>query len=99
MDEMVPAFTSMHENGGDLPTEDIFGFAHQYFSDMYTGLYNVSEYTIWKSSVDQTPIYDWMARMLATLQWARPTKHWVVKAPSHLSSLPLVSRPSPTPGW
>ncbi len=90
MDEMVPAFTSMHENGGNLPTEDIFGFAHQFSSDMYTGIYNVPEYTIWKSSVDQLPIYDWMRRMLATLQWARPTTHWVVKAPSHLSSLPLV---------
>jgi hypothetical protein len=28
--------------------------------------------------------------MLRTLQWATPTEHWVVKAPSHLSSLPLV---------
>jgi hypothetical protein len=28
--------------------------------------------------------------MLQTLQWATPTGRWVVKAPSHLSSLPLV---------
>ena len=49
MDEIVPAFTTMHENGGNLPTEDIFGFAHQFSSDMYTGLYNVAEYTIWRS--------------------------------------------------
>jgi hypothetical protein len=28
--------------------------------------------------------------MLQTLQWATPTVHWVVKAPSHLSALPLV---------
>ncbi len=37
MDEMVPAFTAMHENGGRLPTECIFVFAHQFSSDMYTG--------------------------------------------------------------
>ena len=37
MDEMVPAFTAMHENGGRLPTECIFAFAHQFSSDMYTG--------------------------------------------------------------
>jgi hypothetical protein len=90
MDEMVPAFTAMHENGGNLPTEDIFGFAHQFSSDMYTGLYNVAEYTIWRSSQDQSPIYDWHRRMLQTMQWARPTTRWVIKAPSHLSSLPLV---------
>jgi hypothetical protein len=90
MDEMVPAFTTMHENGGNLPTEDIFGFAHQFSSDMYTGLYNVAEYTIWRSSQDQAPIYEWHRRMLQTMQWATPTTRWVLKAPSHLSALPLV---------
>ena len=67
MDEMVPAFTAMHENGGNLPTEDIFGFAHQFSSDMYTGLYNVADYTIWRSTQDQSPIYDWHRRMLQTM--------------------------------
>jgi hypothetical protein len=90
MDEMVPAFTSMHENGGHLPTECIFAFAHQFSSDIFTGLYNIPSYTIWKSGVDQTPIYDWHRRMLKTLQWATPTERWVVKAPSHLSELPLL---------
>ncbi len=55
MDEMVPAFTAMHENGGRLPTECIFIFAHQFSSDMYTGLFNVADYTIWKSTQDQSP--------------------------------------------
>ena len=92
MDEMVPAFTSMHENGGRLPTECIFIFAHQFSSDMYTGEYNVADYTIWKSTQDQSPIYDWHKRHLQTLQWVTPqeTVRWVVKAPSHLSALPLV---------
>jgi hypothetical protein len=90
MDEMVPAFTSMHENGGGLPTECIFAFAHQFSSDVFTGIYNVPSYTIWKSGVDQRPIYEWHRKMLQTLQWARPTERWVVKAPSHLSHLDLL---------
>jgi hypothetical protein len=90
MDEMVPAFTAMHENGGNLPTECIFAFAHQFSSDMFTGIYNVPSYTIWKSGIDQAPIYEWHRRMLQTLQWATPTERWVVKAPSHLSHLPLL---------
>ncbi|HUD15923.1 MAG TPA: sulfotransferase [Acidimicrobiales bacterium] len=90
MDEMVPAFTAMHENRGHLPTECIFSFAHQFSSDVWTGLYNVPSYTIWRSGVDQTPIYDWHRKMLQTLQWGAPTERWVLKAPSHLSSLPLV---------
>ena len=92
MDEMVPAFTAMHENGGRLPTECIFSFAHQFSSDIFTGLYNVGEYTVWRSGIDQSPIYDWHKRHLQTLQWVaeRPTTRWVVKAPSHLSALPLL---------
>jgi hypothetical protein len=90
MDEMVPAFTAMHENGGGLPTECIFAFAHQFSSDLFTGMYNVPSYTIWKSGLDQAPSYQWHHRMLQTLQWAQPTERWVVKAPSHLSALPLV---------
>jgi hypothetical protein len=92
MDEIVPAFTSMHENGGRLPTECIFAFSHQFSSDVFTGLYNVAEYTVWRSGVDQSPIYDWHKRHLQTLQWVaeRPTVRWVLKAPSHLSALPLV---------
>jgi len=92
MDEIVPAFTAMHENGGRLPTECIFAFAHQFSSDLYTGLYNVSDYTMWRSGIDQAPIYEWHKRHLQTLQWVgeRPTPRWVVKAPSHLSALPLL---------
>jgi len=95
MDAMVPAFTAMHENGGHLPTECIFLFAHQFSSDMFTGIYNVPSYTIWKSGVDQTPAYEWHRQMLQTLQWSPKsdggvTPTWVVKAPSHLGSLDLV---------
>jgi hypothetical protein len=90
MDEMVPAFTAMHENGGDLPTECIFAFAHQFSTDMFTGLYNVGSYTVWRSEVDQAPIYGWHRRMLQTLQWRAAHRRWVVKAPSHLSALPLL---------
>lgn len=92
MDEMVPAFTAMHENGGRLPTECIFIFAHQFSTDLFTGLYNVPDYTVWRSEVDQAPIYDWHRRHLQTLQWVsgQPASRWVLKAPSHLSDLPLV---------
>jgi hypothetical protein len=80
----------MHENRGHLPTECIFLFAHQFSSDQFTGLYNVPTYTIYKSGLDQGPAYDWHRHHLQTLQWARPTEHWVVKAPSHLNQLPMV---------
>lgn len=90
MDEMVPAFTGMHENRGHLPTECIFAFMHQLSSDQFVGLYDVPSYTIWRAGLDQRPIYDWHRRMLQTLQWGAPTGRWLLKAPSHLTSLGLV---------
>jgi hypothetical protein len=90
MDEMVPSFTGMHESRGHWPTECIFAFMHQFSSDQFVGLYNIPDYTIWRSGLDHTPEYDWHRRMLLTLQSAAPTQRWLLKAPSHLSSLALV---------
>lgn len=90
MDEMVPAFTAMHENRGHLPTECIFFFAHQFSSDLFTGLYHVPSYTVWRSGLDDRPAYAWHRAMLQTLQHGRPPRRFVLKAPSHLSSLDLV---------
>ncbi len=39
---------------------------------MYTGLYNVADYTVWRSGQDQAPIYDWHRRHLQTLQHVTP---------------------------
>jgi hypothetical protein len=88
MDEMVPAFTAMHKNRGHLPTECIFAFAHQFASDQFLGLYNVPSYAM--GGFEDTPRYGWHRRMLQTLQWGAPTQRWVLKAPSHLSSLTTV---------
>ena len=89
MDEMVPAFTGMHENRGFLPTECIFAFAHQFSTDMFTGLFNVPGYVMHRAGCDRGPEYAWHRRTLATLQSDHPGR-WVLKAPSHLSSLPAL---------
>jgi hypothetical protein len=62
---------------------------------LFTGLYNIPSYTIWKSTADQGPAYAWHKAMLQTLQWepegeGRHRRAFVVKAPSHLADLPLV---------
>ncbi len=89
MDEMVPAFTGMHENRGFLPTECIFAFAYQCSTDMYTGLYDVPTYTMYRAGEDRRPEYAWHRRLLATLGSRHPGR-WVLKAPSHLSALPTL---------
>ena len=84
MDEIVPAFTAMHESRGHWPTECIFAFMHQFSSDQFIGLYDIPSYTIWRCGLDQQPIYDWHRKMLQTLQSKAPTERWLLKAPSHL---------------
>jgi hypothetical protein len=90
MDEMVPSLTGMHENRGHWPTECIFAFMHQFSSDQFVGLYDIPGYTIWRSGLDHGPIYQWHRQMLQTLQSQAPTERWLLKAPSHLTSLAYV---------
>jgi hypothetical protein len=90
MDEIVPAVTAMHESHGHWPTECIFAFMHQFSSDQFVGMYDIPSYTIWRSGLDQQPIYDWHRRMLQTLESQALTERWLLKAPSHLTSLSYV---------
>ncbi|MFP6640667.1 MAG: sulfotransferase, partial [Myxococcota bacterium] len=95
MDAIDPAFSAMHENAGHLPSECIFIFAHQFATDMWVGTYPVPSYTTWLSSADIQPIYDYHRRFLQLLQSRHRGERWVLKAPSHLSSLPLLFQTYP----
>jgi hypothetical protein len=88
MDAAVPAFTAMHENAGQLPTECIFVFAHELATDLFTGEFHVPSYTLWLARRDLVPVYRAHRRFLALLQSRHRGARWVLKAPSHLGSLP-----------
>jgi hypothetical protein len=86
-DEVVPAYRTMHENGGALPQEDIFLMAHEFMSAHFLGCYDVPTYAGWMVSTDIRPAYRYQRRMMQLLQWKHGGKRWVLKAPSHLSTL------------
>lgn len=90
MDEIVPAVVTMQEIGGDLPTECIYLFAHQFASDMWIGTYNIPSYTRWMVGSDPAPVYAYHRRMLQLLQWRHRLDRWVLKGPSHLHNLPAL---------
>ena len=90
MDAAVPAMTGMHENAGDLPTECIFLFAHQFATDMFTGEFHVPGYTLWLHAQDLSPAYAYHRRLLQLLQSRHRAERWVLKAPSHLGRLPTL---------
>jgi len=86
-DEVVPAYRTMHENGGALPQEDIFLMAHEFLSVHFSGCYDVPSYAVWMARADVRPAYRYQRRMMQLLQWKHGGKRWVLKAPSHLSTL------------
>jgi hypothetical protein len=90
MDETVPAFTTMQEVAGHLPSECIFLFAHQIASDKWIGEFNVPSYMRWTVTTDQRPAYAYHRRLLQVLQSRHRGARWVLKAPSHLHNLPLL---------
>ena len=86
-DHIVPAMRTMHELGAELPNECIYIFAHEFASDMFTGFFRIPSYTLWKGTADPAPWYAYHRRFLKLLQWKRPRRRWVLKAPSHMSHL------------
>ncbi len=87
-ERICPEYLTMHENGGDLPTECIFVTAHTFMSEHWSGVHDVPTYNRWLQRTDLRPAYRWHRRHLAHLQHhTPPSGRWVLKAPSHLSAL------------
>lgn len=90
MGQVDPAFPAMHELAAELPTECIYILAHQFASHMFVGEFNVPSYAVWVMTADLIPAYAYHRRFLQLLQWRCRGARWVLKAPSHLSSLPTL---------
>lgn len=87
MNEALPELVTMHELRADLPNECIYFFGHDFASDTYTGFYEVPSYTMWMAGRDTRGDYATHRRLLQLLQWGRPRRRWVLKAPSHMNQL------------
>ena len=86
-DQVVPEYAAMHELGATIPVECIMLTAHSFRSDQLSGAHQVPRYATWLAGADLRPAYACHREMLQLLQWRTPAARWVLKAPSHLSSL------------
>lgn len=86
----VPALDTMHEHRADVPSECIHLFGLDFASDIFTGAYQVPNYTMWMARRDKRGDYATHRRLLKLLQWGRERQRWVMKAPSHMSQLPAL---------
>jgi hypothetical protein len=83
---VTPEYQTMHENRGDAPNECILGTMSAFAADYWSGGHDVPEYARWLARSDMHLSYRFHRQLLQLLQGTTP-EPWVLKAPSHLSSL------------
>ena len=90
IDFLMPDFKTVHLIDARLPQECIAITSHDFRSHVFESMYYVPSYRTWYDGQDKRPAYEFHRRFLQHLQWRCPGKHWVLKAPSHLLSLPAL---------
>jgi Sulfotransferase family len=87
---VVPTYATMHEMGAEIPNECIVAMSCTFMSENITAQYQIPSYNAWLYRQDLRYAYAYYKRMLKLLQWRNPRRHWLLKAPSHLGSLPVL---------
>jgi hypothetical protein len=85
---VTPEYLTMHENGGNVPNEDLLIDMLEFASDQFMGSYPTPSYARWLARTDLAPVFRAHRRFLQLLQWRCPSERWVLKCPSYLSKLP-----------
>jgi hypothetical protein len=98
LDLLMPEFKTVHLIGARLPQECIAITSHDFRSHVFESMYYVPTYRTWFDVQDKRPAYEFHRRFLQHLQWRCPGKRWVLKAPSHLLSLPALLQVYPDAG-
>ena len=85
---VTPEYLTMHENGGNVPNEDLLIDMLEFASDQFMGSYPTPSYARWLARTDLAPVFRAHRRVLQLLQWRCRGERWVLKCPSYLAKLP-----------
>ncbi len=89
---MSPGFNAIHPISIFEPEEDILLLDVSFMSTTPEAMMHVPSYARWLEATDQSPAYEYAAKLLKLLQWQRPAKRWVLKSPHHLEFPDLIAR-------
>jgi len=93
---VTPEIASMHEWGGDMPTELIQIETMSFQSNGWLDLYGFSpSYNAYMAQRDHLPSLSYAKRILKLPQWKNPRKRWLLKSPDALRYLPDVCKVFP----
>jgi Sulfotransferase family len=84
---LAPTFRYVHAVGAELPQECVRLMTPTFMSDQFDTMYYVPSYRAWFFRQDLRPAYQYHRRFLQHLQFMRPTRRWVLKAPTHMFAL------------
>ena len=89
---MAPGFFAIHPVEHNAPEEDILLLDTTFLSTTPEATTNVPSYAAWLEKTDQSPAYEYLAKLLKLLQWQRPAKRWILKSPHHLEFTHLIDK-------
>lgn len=87
---MAPDFFAVHPVEAAAPEEDCLLLDFSFLSPVAEATLRVPTYAAWLQRQPLRPAYDYMATLLALLQWQRPARRWVLKTPAHLEYLDVL---------
>ena len=86
---LSPGFFAIHPVEHLAPEEDVLLLDVSFLSTTPEAIMDVPSYSAWLEKTDQSPAYEYTAKLLKLLQWQRPAERWVLKTPHHLEFLDL----------
>lgn len=100
MIQYIPQILAIHPLDAMQADEEFMLMEHSFMSAMDSYV-NVPSYTAWLDRQDQTPVYDYLKKMLQFLQWQKlqrgvpAAQRWILKTPQHLHTLELLLKVFP----
>jgi len=82
-------------NNFDDPAEHGLLMALTFLNLQWPTLFRVPGWTEWALAQDLTPGYDYLARVLKVLQWAKSADRWSLKLPPDLFALDVIAKVFP----
>jgi hypothetical protein len=93
-----PVTKHIHPSGPFEPEEELGLLVRSIWGMKHEAQWNVPSYGRWAEMQDATPAYEYMARLLKLVGWARgedDSKPWVLKTPQHMLDLPALLKVFP----
>ncbi|MES2262043.1 MAG: sulfotransferase [Pseudomonadota bacterium] len=100
MIEYIPQILAIHPLDAMQADEEFMLMEHSFMSAMDSYV-NVPSYTAWLDRQDQTPVYEYLKKMLQFLQWQKGLRgvpaapRWILKTPQHLHTLEVLFKVFP----